>query len=119
MVILEKGTKEFTIQGPDVKLVHQLSCTHDPIFNLRPASQIIGGYTIKDGVIVPNYTHNEVIEAVFRRTRDGGDDDERETSFAIEPVIRYQRTRYRGGDAASRHSALRSRHSAERTPSIG
>ena len=42
----------------------------DPVFNLRvPASRIVGGYTIKDGVIVPNYSHSEIIDAVFRRTR--------------------------------------------------
>ena len=41
-----------------------------PVFSLRvPASRIIGGYTVKDGVIVPNYSHGEIIEAVFRRTR--------------------------------------------------
>ena len=34
-----------------------------------PASRIIGGYSVKDGVIVPRYSHGEVIEAVFRRTR--------------------------------------------------
>ena len=34
-----------------------------------PASRIIGGYTVKDGVIVPRYSHGEIIEAVFRRTR--------------------------------------------------
>jgi hypothetical protein len=42
----------------------------DPVFSLKvPASRIIGGYTVKDGVIVPNYSHGEIIEAVFRRTR--------------------------------------------------
>jgi len=28
-----------------------------------------GGSPVKDGVIVPKYSHGEVIEAVFRRTR--------------------------------------------------
>ncbi|MBU9889784.1 MAG: acyl-CoA dehydrogenase, partial [Candidatus Omnitrophica bacterium] len=59
------------------------------------------GYTIKDGVIVPNYTHNEVIEAVFRRTRvTVAMMTSAKLLSAIEPVIRYQRTRYRGGEAA-------------------
>ena len=103
MVILEKGDEGVYDPGsPTLKLVHQLSCTHDPIFNLKiPASRIIGGYTIKDGVIVPNYTHNEVIEAVFRRTRvTVAMMTTAKLLSAIEPVIRYQRTRYRGGDAA-------------------
>src|ERR1035438_10227378 len=55
---------------PTRKLVHQLSSTCDPIFSMTvPASRIVGGYTVKDGVIVPRYSHGEVIEAVFRRTR--------------------------------------------------
>jgi phosphomethylpyrimidine synthase len=32
--------------------VHQLSSTNDPVFSLRvPANRIIGGYTVKEGVI--------------------------------------------------------------------
>ena len=55
---------------PTRKLVHQLSSTSDPIFSLKvPASRIVGGYTVKNGVIVPHYSHGEIIEAVFRRTR--------------------------------------------------
>ncbi|HOW58218.1 MAG TPA: acyl-CoA dehydrogenase family protein [Candidatus Omnitrophota bacterium] len=103
MVILEKGDQGIYDPGaPTLKLVHQLSCTHDPIFNLKiPASRIIGGYTIKDGVIIPNYNHNEVIEAVFRRTRvTVAMMTTAKLLSAIEPVIRYQRTRYRGGEAA-------------------
>lgn len=103
MVILEEGDHGVYDRGaPTLKLVHQLSCTHDPIFNLKiPASRIIGGYTVKDGMIIPNYTHNEVIEAVFRRTRvTVAMMTTAKLLSAIEPVIRYQRTRYRGGDAA-------------------
>jgi len=58
MVILE-DTDEGTFDHgtPTKKLVHQLSSTGDPIFNLKvPASRIVGGYTIKDGVIVPTTT---------------------------------------------------------------
>ena len=71
MVILEQGDPGIWDRGtPTKKLVHQLSSTCDPVFNLQvPASRIVGGYTVKDGVIVPNFTHSEIIEAVFRRTR--------------------------------------------------
>ncbi|HRR27428.1 MAG TPA: acyl-CoA dehydrogenase family protein, partial [Acidobacteriota bacterium] len=71
MVILEETDPGLFDRGtPTRKLVHQLSSTRDPVFNLRvPAGRIIGGYRIEDGVIVPNYSHGEIIEAVFRRTR--------------------------------------------------
>ena len=71
MVILEETDPGIFDRGtPTRKLVHQLSSTRDPIFTLNvPASRIIGGYTVKDGVIVPRYSHGEIIEAVFRRTR--------------------------------------------------
>jgi alkylation response protein AidB-like acyl-CoA dehydrogenase len=67
MIILEESDPGTFDRGtPTKKLVHQLSSTSDPVFNLRvPASRNIGGYTKKDGVIVPNYNHSEVIEAVF------------------------------------------------------
>ena len=99
MVILEEGDEGVYDRGaPTLKLVHQLSNTHDPIFNLRiPASRIIGGYTIKDGVIVPNITHSEIIEAVFARTRvTVGVMTAAKLLSAVEPVIRYQRQRFRG-----------------------
>jgi len=83
------------------KLVHQLSSTRDPIINVRvPASRIIGGYTVKDGVIVPNYSHSEVIEAVFKRTRvTVGVMTAAKLLSAIEPVLIYARRRFRGGDS--------------------
>ena len=57
MVILEEADPGMFDRGtPTKKLVHQLSSTRDPVFSLRvPASRIIGGYTVKDGVIVPTY----------------------------------------------------------------
>jgi len=87
--------------APTLKMVHQLSSTRDPVFNLKvPASRIVGGYTVKDGVIVPNYTHSEVIGAVFHRTRvPVALMSTAKLLSAVEPVIRYQRQRYRGGDA--------------------
>ncbi|HTU03797.1 MAG TPA: acyl-CoA dehydrogenase family protein, partial [Candidatus Sulfotelmatobacter sp.] len=101
MVILEEtdpGT--FDRGAPTKKLVHQLSSTCDPAFSLRvPASRIVGGYTIKDGVIVPRYSHGEVIEAVFRRTRvTVGLMTAAKLLSAVEPVIRYQRGRFRGAE---------------------
>ncbi len=102
MVILEETDPGLFDRGaPTLKLVHQLSSTCDPIFSLKvPASRIIGGYTVKDGVIIPNYSHSEVIEAVFRRTRvTVGIMTAAKLLSAVEPVIRYQRGRFRGGAA--------------------
>jgi alkylation response protein AidB-like acyl-CoA dehydrogenase len=104
MVILEETDPGTFDRGvPTRKLVHQLSSTRDPIFNLKvPASRIIGGYTVKDGVIVPRYNHGEIIEAVFRRTRvTVGIMTSAKLLSAIEPVIRYGRTRFRGGSIAT------------------
>src|ERR1700690_146690 len=103
MVILEEGDPGIWDRGtPTKKLVHQLSSTNDPIFNLKvPASRIVGGYTVKDGVIIPNYSHGEIIEAVFRRTRvTVGLMTAAKLLSAVEPVILYQRRRFRGGEGA-------------------
>lgn len=103
MVILEETDPGIFDRGtPTKKLVHQLSSTCDPVFSLKiPASRIIGGYTIKDGVIIPNYNHSEVIEAVFKRTRvTVALMSSAKLLSAIEPIIRYQRNRFRGGESA-------------------
>ena len=103
VVILEETDEGTFDHGtPTKKLVHQLSSTGDPIFNLKvPASRIVGGYSIKDGVIVPNFNHSEVIEAVFRRTRvTVGLMTAAKLLSAVEPVIRYQRGRFRGAEGA-------------------
>jgi hypothetical protein len=73
------------------------------MFSLKvPASRIVGGYKLKDGVIVPNFSHGEVIEAVFRRTRvTVGLMTSAKLLSAIEPVIRYQRGRFRGAETAT------------------
>jgi alkylation response protein AidB-like acyl-CoA dehydrogenase len=100
MVILEETDPGTFDRGtPTRKLVHQLSSTRDPIFSLRiPASRIIGGYSLKDGQIVPRYNHGEIIEAVFRRTRvTVGIMTSAKLLSAVEPVIRYHRNRFRGG----------------------
>ncbi len=104
MIILEETDPGIFDRGtPTKKLVHQLSATGDPILSLKvPASRIIGGYTIKDGVIVPNYNHGEIIEAVFRRTRvTVGIMTSAKLLSAVEPVIRYQRGRFRGAETAT------------------
>jgi alkylation response protein AidB-like acyl-CoA dehydrogenase len=104
MVILEEGDPGTFDRGtPTRKLVHQLSSTGDPIFSLRiPASRIVGGYDVKDGVIVPRYKHSEVIEAVFRRTRvTVGVMTAAKLLSAIEPIIRYQRGRFRGAESTA------------------
>ena len=103
VVILEDSDEGLFDHGtPTKKLVHQLSSTGDPIFNLKvPASRIVGGYTVKDGVIVPNFNHGEIIEAVFRRTRvTVGLMTAAKLLSAVEPVIRYQRGRFRGAEGA-------------------
>jgi len=100
MIILEETDPGTFDRGAATrKLVHQLSSTRDPIFSLTvPAHRIVGGYTIQDGVIVPNYTHSQIIEAVFRRTRvTVGLMTASKLISAVEPVIRYQRGRFRGG----------------------
>jgi alkylation response protein AidB-like acyl-CoA dehydrogenase len=67
-----------------------------------PASRIVGGYEIKDGVLVPRYSHSEVIEAVFRRTRvTVGVMTAAKLLSAVEPVIRYQRGRFRGAETST------------------
>jgi alkylation response protein AidB-like acyl-CoA dehydrogenase len=104
MVILEEGDPGTFDRGtPTRKLVHQLSSTGDPIFSLRiPAGRIVGGYDVKDGVLIPRYRHSEVIEAVFRRTRvTVGVMTAAKLLSAVEPIIRYQRGRFRGAETAA------------------
>jgi alkylation response protein AidB-like acyl-CoA dehydrogenase len=99
IVIIEENDPGTFYRGtPAKKLVHQLSSTRDPIFNVEvPASRIVGGYKIKDGVIVPNYNHSEIIEAVFKRTRvTVGLMTAAKLLSAVEPIIRYHRQRFRG-----------------------
>lgn len=104
MIILEETDPGIFDRGaPTHKMVHQLSSTHDPVFSMTvPASRIIGGYTVKDGVIVPNYSHGEIIEAVFRRTRvTVGVMTAAKLLSAVEPIIRYQRNRFRGATSVT------------------
>jgi alkylation response protein AidB-like acyl-CoA dehydrogenase len=104
MVILEETDPGIFDRGtPARKLVHQLSSTNDPIFRMRvPAGRIVGGYSVRDGVIVPKYSHGEVIEAVFRHTRvTVGLMTAAKLLSAIEPLIRYHRDRFRGSGAVA------------------
>jgi alkylation response protein AidB-like acyl-CoA dehydrogenase len=101
MIILEETDPGTFDRGtPARKLVHQLSSTRDPVLSLKvPASRIIGGYDVVDGIIVPRHDHNEIIAAVFRRTRvTVGLMTAGKLLSAVEPVIRYQRGRFRGGE---------------------
>jgi alkylation response protein AidB-like acyl-CoA dehydrogenase len=103
MVIVEETDPGLFDRGvPTRKLVHQLSSTRDPVFSLRvPASRIVGGYDVRDGVIVPRFSHGEIIEAVFRRTRvTVGLMTAAKLLSAIEPVIMYQRRRFRGAETS-------------------
>lgn len=103
MITLEETDEGTYDRGsPTLKLVHQLSSTRDPVFRLKvPASRIIGGYEVVDGVIIPKYQHSDVIGAVFHRTRiPVGLMTTAKLLSAIEPVIRYQRQRFRGGDSS-------------------
>ncbi len=125
MIILEETDPGVFDRGAVTKkLVHQLSSTRDPIFHVKiPASRIVGGYTVKDGMIVPNYSHGEVIDAVFKRTRvTVGLMTAAKLLSAVEPVIRYHRQRFRGStQATARNTPLRSRYpdQAGRPPSVG
>ena len=104
MVILEEDDPGLYDRGtPTQKLVHQLSSTRDPAFNLKiTADRIIGGFTVKDGVIIPNFSHAEIIESVFRRTRvPVGIMSSAKLLSAPEPIIRYHRQRFRGGASTS------------------
>ncbi len=101
MVILEEGDAGTFDRGTVThKLVHQLTSTRDPEFDMTvPASRIVGGYTIEEGVIVPKYSHARVLEAVFSRTRvPAGVMTGAKLVSSIEPIIRYQRERFRGGE---------------------
>ncbi|HEY4934222.1 MAG TPA: acyl-CoA dehydrogenase family protein, partial [Terriglobales bacterium] len=102
VIVEETDPGVFDRGTPTRKLVHQLSSTCDPIFNVTvPASRIVGGYSVKDGTIIPNFSHSEVIEAVFKRTRvTVALMTSAKLLSAVEPIIRYQRGRFRGSEQA-------------------
>ena len=99
MIIVEATDPgKFDRGAQTLKLVHQLSNTGDPVIDVVvPASRIVGGYDIVDGKVVPKLAHSEIIAQVFSKTRVGvGVMAAGSLMSAIEPVIRYQRTRFRG-----------------------
>lgn len=99
MVVVEATDPgKFDRGAQTLKCVHQLSNTGDPVIDVVvPASRIIGGYDIVDGMVVPRLAHSEIIAQVFSKTRVGvGVMGAGTLMSAIEPVIRYQRTRFRG-----------------------
>jgi alkylation response protein AidB-like acyl-CoA dehydrogenase len=73
------------------------------VFRLQvPASRIVGGYAIKDGVIVPHRNHLDVLRPIFTRVRAPvGIMAAAKLLSAVEPVIRYQRERFGGSDEAA------------------
>jgi alkylation response protein AidB-like acyl-CoA dehydrogenase len=101
LVILEESDPGTFDRGvPTKKLVHQLSSTRDPVSTCgcRPTGS--SAVTRQGRRHHPNYSHSEVIEAVFRRTRvTVGLMTAAKLLSAIEPIIRYQRSRFRGGAA--------------------
>jgi hypothetical protein len=112
MVILEETDPGTFDRGvPTRKLVHQLSSTRIPSSACAcPPAASSAATQSRDGVIVPRYSHGEIIEAVFRRTRvTVGVMTAAKLLSAIEPIIRYQRGRFRGGERRSRFAALRIR----------
>jgi len=101
LVILEKNDQGWFDRGIATrKLAHQLSSTSDPEFDLRvPAGRIVGGYNVQDRVIVPNFSHGELIEPVLKRSRViVGLLTSAKLLSAVEPLIRYHRERFRGAD---------------------
>jgi len=99
MIIVEATDPgKFDRGAQTLKCVHQLSNTGDPVIDVVvPASRIVGGYDIVDGQVVPRLGHSEIIAQVFSKTRVGvGVMGAASLMSAIEPVIRYQRTRFRG-----------------------
>ncbi len=103
LVLLEENDPGVFDRGaPSPTLIRQVSSPRDPVFRLRvPAGRIVGGYSVRDGVIIPRYHHSELVEAVFRRTRMiVGLMTAAKLLSAVEPIIRYQRSRFRGAEAA-------------------
>ena len=103
MIVLQQDDEgEFDRGAATRKLVHQLTSTRDPKFDMVvPASRIVGGYDIKEGQIVPRWSHGKVLEAVFARTRvPAGVMTGAKLLSSIEPIIRYQRERFRGATGA-------------------
>ncbi|MFV1966853.1 MAG: acyl-CoA dehydrogenase family protein [Pirellulaceae bacterium] len=97
MIILEESDEGAFDRGSTArKVVHQLASTRDPVFRLKvPASRIVGGYTIQDGVLIPNRFHTSVVNAIVSRTRISvALMTAAKLVSSIEPILRYQRERF-------------------------
>ena len=105
MVILEETDPGIFDRGtPTRKLVHQLSSTSDPIFSLTRPRQPHHRRLHREGrrhrsQLQPRRSHRGRLPAHprHRRHHDLG----QAALSAIEPVIRYQRNRFRGGSIAT------------------
>jgi hypothetical protein len=71
LVILEPGDAgDFERGSPVRKLGHRFASTTDPVFRVTvPASRIVGGYTMEEGVLVPRFSHRVLLEPALRRMR--------------------------------------------------
>jgi len=69
-VLLEKATRARSIPG--CALASWCISSRPPRPGVQPpraGEPPCRGYTVRDGVVAPNCTHGEIIDAVFRRTR--------------------------------------------------
>ncbi len=99
MIILEPGDPGVYDKGEAAQTIaHQLASTRNPCFNLTvPASRILGGYTVQDGVIIPTYSHLKILQTVLARTRiTVSMSSAAKLLSAVEPILRYQRERFVG-----------------------
>jgi hypothetical protein len=103
LVILEQADPGLFERGAAARAVGgAMASLRHPRFDLRvPASRILGGYDVTDGVIVPRYREYELVEGVVRRQRiaSGAKMGARLLS-AVEPVLRHLRTSAGHGGSA-------------------
>ena len=71
LVILEPSDTGLFDRGSAVrKIGHQISSTTNPIFQLRiPASRIVGGFDIEEGLLRPRVDHRRALHTALQRTR--------------------------------------------------
>lgn len=71
LVILEPDDAGLFERGASArKLGHRFASTTSPVFSLTvPASRLVGGYTVEQGVILPRFNHRAVLEPALRRMR--------------------------------------------------
>jgi hypothetical protein len=95
LILLEPSDPGTFDRGAEARAVGgTLAGLRHPRFELRvPASRILGGYDVIDGVIVPRYRESELVEGVVRRQRiaSGAKMGARLLSV-VDPVLRALRT---------------------------